>query len=58
MRKEIELDCESFQKEILLIDEFISKDLKGMGAFETTQFLRGIVFVNLDFLMTTHTYQD
>lgn len=29
-----------------------------MGAFETTQLLRGTIFVNLDFLMTTYTYQD
>jgi hypothetical protein len=38
------------------IDDFISKDLRGMGAFETTQFIRGDVFVNLDFLMTTHIF--
>jgi hypothetical protein len=36
LRKEIDFDAEYLQNEIFQIDELISKDLKGMGAFETT----------------------
>lgn len=33
--------------------KLLENDLRGMGAFETTQYLRGTLFVCQDYMLTT-----
>ena len=53
----------SFSKEWVLaqthiIDDIIATDFQEMSAKQLTQYLRGSLFVNLDFVLSSNTYTD
>ena len=41
----MDFNADDIQEQIHKIDDLISKDFRGLGAFETTQYFRGTLFV-------------